>query len=695
MPTTPTDNIIICDTESLCNYAQDFLLASKLIAADVETIPELQIMDVNGYSGVHDDGLSQTFVFPYYKQRNPASGPIHCMEKSFAVQQRINDSGIPVCMHNGAYDMFWYMRYNMPVRNYWFDSMYAWWAMYPELQKSLAFVSSILLDDYQYWKGDRKSDNLRTRLIYNGRDCERTLRVVLRLVDMMAAEPRVAENYAAAMRRVYICFGMSHRGMRVDESVRAGYGEKLEQQAAETLERLRYLVADSEFNPNSPKQKVRLFYQILGAQKRNAKGRPVQRIQYASAGKMPLRALRNEHPLFRVIANATLDAIEPAKQISNVMGLKTYGTKPRFYTSYNGTGTNTTRLSSSTHILMVGGNAQNIRKDYRGFIRAESGDHFILDIDYSAADDVNIAFESADPNKIELFRSGRDAHAFNASILFPNWTYDEIVAGKRAGDPRVVHPITGIRQITKRVAHGANYIMAAMTLFMTVGREAVVAAAQALGFEDAGYWPQDKLVNFCGGLDKLYRSHYKRLVTPGTKGSWYDELSAHVRREGGYTTPFNYYQRFLGDADDHATLRAIAATVGQAGTAGRINMTMDELVLGYIPPEFRDAPNPAYDDSDVCLIDHDTFGMTSLRLQTHDSLSFNIDHSDPTWKEAVRRIFKSMQRPIYIRNSQTGELEEVRINIEAEIGVGWGKGMVEVDDLTPEGVELALQSLPN
>lgn len=690
------DDIVICDSYSTCNVAESFLMEADVIAADVETLPQDQLMNVNGYAGyIESTGETATFVFPFYKSKGLLNGPTQTAARALKISGRVNASGKRIVMHNGSYDSFWYMRYGIPVANYAFDTMVAWWALYPELQKSLAFVASILLDDYQYWKGDRKSDSWDTFLYYNGKDCKRTLQITDKLVDLLIDDPSAIRNYADAMRRNMTCFGMSNRGMLVDQEKLDGYSVDLHKAAEEKLEEIRYLIADPDFNPNSPPQKLRLFYTLLGAQKRNAKGRIVKRIQYASTGKVPLRVIRNEHPLFRIIADGVLGAIEPAKQISNVIGLEHYGSPPRFYTTYNGTGTTTSRLASATHILMVGGNAQNIRKTYRGFIRAESGNHVLLDIDYSAADDVNIAFESADPVKIELFRSGKDAHAYNASHLFPHWTYEAIVAGKKQGDPRVIDPITGIRQINKRVAHGANYLMAPMTLYMTVTREPLIAAAKELGFEDAGEWDEERLVRFCARLDMQYRSIYPRLVVPGKPNSWYDELARQVTQDGKYTTPFMYSQRFLGDPHDHATLRAIAATVGQAGTAGRINMAMDELDHGVIPRYFRDADNPAWDDSDICQISTGEFGLTSLRLQTHDSLTFNIDLDNDRWKEAVRRIFKAMQRPFYVRNSQTGKIEEVQIRIESEIGVNWGKGMVELQGNTVEAMELALREIAN
>src|SRR3546814_9844969 len=88
-----------------------------------------------------------------------------------------------------------------------------------------------------------------------------------------------------------------------------------------------------------------------------------------------------------------------------------------------------------------------------------------------------------------------DGHAIHGELCFAR-PYDWIVAGKKAGDPDVVHPTRGVRQLVKRVVHGSNFMMAAMTLYLTMGRDAVVVAAKLAGHSNADSWPQEELVNF-------------------------------------------------------------------------------------------------------------------------------------------------------------------------------------------------------
>lgn len=668
---------LICWSYSDCQLAKRTLLDCVLLCADVETIPFQKkrkhypfVMTVVSISGLTQDGNIATFCFPFQMGKAATSGAPGDIEWIYEAVYTILGSGIRVTGHNFAYDLIWFMRYGIVVANWAYDSMVMFWAKWPELPKRLDFVSSILLDDYQYWKADRKSQDFNTYCHYAMSDTEYTLRNTLLLAQMCLMDERMRTNFMRAMTRCMVAIAMSAKGIKANARTIQRFARELGESKDKAWAKLRYLVADPNFNPNSPTQKAQLIYGILGARKRNAKGRFVTKDSDASTGAVTLRAMRSDHPIYKRVANGILEAIEPAKQLSNVVGLEFHN--GRFYTSYDGVGTTTTRLSSRGFATGHGGNAQNIRKDYRHFMEADR-DSFLIDIDYSGADDVFVAFESKEQKKIDLVRSGRDIHCTNALIFFTNWSYDSLLAGKKAGDKKVVHPITGIRQITKKLCHGMSYLMAGVTLLMTAGREAIVAAAIELGYKDAGYWKQDKLIEFCAGLEEKFRNHYPRLRRTGAD-SWYTDLTAELVATGGITTIFGYYQRFLGDPHDESTLRAAAATSGQANTSGRINAVMDEVIHGYRITRFRDGPAPDADDRPIRLTERD-HGF-SLRLQTHDSLTANIRWRNPRWHEGVQGLMDVMNRPIICKG------EEFRVGIEAEVSIRWaGKESVVIKTL--------------
>jgi hypothetical protein len=688
---------MICWDKADCAYAEKWLADCLLIAIDIETIPYDKkkpnfpfVITIVTYSGIQKDGSIRSFCFPFQNGKSPVSGAPAAISTIITTVGRINANPVRKCFQNGVYDCAWFLYYCLPVKNYAYDSMSLWWSKYPDLPRRLDFIASIVLDDYQYWKAGRKSEDFLEYCDYGMADTEYTLRIVLKLVEEATKDSAMRLNFFHAHMRCMTGLWMSAQGIAVDEATMADIAKTLDEEAAKALARLRSIVRNPNFNPNSPPQKKHLIYGILGAKFRNAKGRYVKRIEDASTGAIVLRSIRADHPIHRRVANAVLEAIAPAKQTSNVVGIVRFpagSTGSRFLNSYDGVGTTTSRLASRASAFGHGSNAQNVRKDYRKFGIADKG-CFLIEIDFSASDDVFVAFESREQKKIDLVRSGLDTHATNALIFFKNWTYEGIVAGKNAKDPKVVHPITGVRQITKKVVHGCHYLMAGMTLYMSAGREAIVAAALESGYEDAGRWTQEQLVEFCAELDHAFRLHYPRFQREhDSADSWYRELRAEVRSTGGFTTPFRYFQRFLSDPNDDSTLRAVAATAGQAGTAGRINMVMDELCHGYIPKYLRDGINPNFGD-EPRLIGQDRNGI-AIRLQTHDSISFNVDPKNPGWLSGLEGVFHSFERPIIIHG------EEVRVGIEADVSIHWaGKEGITVKkpvDIIPWLDEMGLK----
>lgn len=664
---------VICNTLELIHEAVAWCIRTELLAVDVETIPFKKrkdkkrfpiLMTVVSYSGIIGNEI-RSYAFQLTRTKDAFSLEHPLAEEALLAIQEINACPIRKSLHNGIYDCAWFIRYSVPLANYAYDSMTLWWSRYPDLPKTLGFVCSVMLDGYQYWKMGRKEEDFTSHTFYAMSDTENTLLATLKLLQWLVNDSDMQRNFYRAHLRNLTGLSMSLKGMQTDEKMFAEMETELKEKADKALERLRFLIADPTFNPNSTPAKKELFYGLLGAQPRNAKGRVLTRITgnaKPSVGNFVLQSFKSEHPVLRRIVTALQAAQEPAKQISNVIGLELLD--DRFRTGYDGIGTTTTRFSSRKDAFNFGGNAQNIRKKFRRFIRAElARKSFILEGDFSAADDVFMSYESGEQKKIDVIERGLDTHSFNASqVYFPNWTYQQVVDGKATDDPAVTHPITGIRQITKKLTHGGNYLMMGHTLLNTAGREAIVAAAKELGHADAGSWTLNQLVEFCEWLDGRYRQYYPRFARAGS-GSFYADLSIGLRTHNSFETIFGYRQRFLADPMEDSTLRACAATVGQANTAGRVNMAMMELDQGVRQIRFRDDEAP--DAGEPALrINEREFGM-SLRMQTHDSLDTVVDAGHPNYLDGVDRFFRVMQRPVLCK----GRL--VKLGIEMDVMIHW------------------------
>lgn len=700
----------VCRTVEDCIAARDYLLECVYIGVDIETGLNPPLITCVGYTGLLPNGACHTFVIPFYDEF--AVEDDCCFWESeddhiaaWACVVEINDSTAVKIFQNGSYDCSYFIRDGAPVRNFFLDTMVQWWSMFMELNKSLSFISSVLLDNYQYWKDDIKGEedekvqagaelnqdpneivmdvvdgvaSVATSLMspaakkakrktmdmywrYNGLDTYYTLWNGMYMLRMFQALPSVRNVYSDALLRLFSGLAMSMRGVKADFHIRSEHKKTLEAQRDKAVMDLQYVLADSNFNINSPAHKSWLLHDFFGLTPKTAKGRyvsdskPKKGDNAPSAGKIPLRMAKSEHPFFRWVIELMESAMEPDKQISNICNM--YLREDRFRSAFNPVGTETTRFSSKKSNFWDGGNAQNWRKEYRDWLVADEG-HIFLDIDYSQSDDVFVAYESQDPDKIAVVESGMDAHAVNGELFFGR-TYDWIVNGKRTKDPMVVHPITGVRQLSKKIVHGTNFQMAGFTLYVQMGREAVVAAAELLGYKDASSYSQEQLVQVCEMLMGKYRKKYKRL----TKKEWYAEVKEELQ-SGWITNAYNISRKFMGEANDNGTQREATAFLGQSDTAGNMNRVMAEVDWGFLPKKFRDGDNPDYDDQPRRMT-WDSHGI-AFHIQVHDNFVTQLNFRHPKWQEAATNLLYVMDRPCIIKG------RHVRIKAEAEISRRWG-----------------------
>lgn len=674
----------ICRTVEDCFAARDWLTQCVLISTDVETACFPAQITCVGYTGLHKNGTVRSFVIPFADEYS--DGGVFWKSQSdheiaYSVMVEINESPILKTFQNGNYDQSYFIRDLAPANNWLLDSMYMWYSRFSELPKTLDFISSILLDNYQYWKDDIKGakeidevkGNLERYWRYNALDCYNTLFNTLYLLQLMKIQPSMRTNYNDTFLRCLSGLDMSMRGVKADFGRLKEHRDRLQAEVDAKLERFRYMVATPDFNVNSTDHKKELLYTILGCRKRNSKGRPLGKDskESPSTGAIVLKTAKTEHPLVGHIIGAMEEVMEADKQMGLITGREDEDGKvkggikfftDRCRTSYSGVGTTSTRYSSKSSNFWDGSNLQNIRGSMRDFLIADP-DCILLDFDYSQSDDVFVGYESNDQHKIEVIESGKDGHAIHGELFFAR-PYDWIVAGKKAGDPLVVHPTRGVRQLSKRVVHGSNFMMAAMTLFFTMGREAVVAAAEFAGFADASRWPQEKLVLFCGELDRKYRNKYPRLKMNG----WYKDLTLELQKTGTLTNAFGITRTFLGDPKDSGTLREASGFMGQSATAGNMNRAQYEIDRGYIPRNFRDGENPSA-NAEPRKMNIDSHGFRFL-LQTHDSFTCQINLNHKRWEEAVLNLLHVMERPVTING------HVFRVKTEAEFGRRWGKKMI-------------------
>lgn len=298
------------------------------------------------------------------------------------------------------------------------------------------------------------------------------------------------------------------------------------------------------------------------------------------------------------------------------------------------------RAASRQHNFRIGTNAQNMPKKMRDMLVADKG-YFLLETDYSQSDAYFVAFSCQDPKYIETMTSGKDTHSVHAEHFFKR-AYEEVYNGHLAEEEWVEHPITGVRQVTKKIVHGSNFRMAAFTLYTTMGHESVVGAAERLGFVDAINWTQYQAVKFCEallgeflalypGLAKWFKSSAEECATDGNK----------VELPGGRT------HIFFGEMlKEESIQRQLSSSFGQGGTAGNLNATLNDLYY-----------HSGIEKEGAMLL-----------LQVHDSILTQVP-LDKIW--LVDEIIKVQTRESELHG------RKFTVPVDAKCGYYWGKGMVE------------------
>jgi len=639
----PQFNLTVChsiyDIRALLHCVQD----SVLSAIDIETTGTM--ISCIGVSCWTKQGELQTFVVPFFNPTKEGGCHWESQETEVAVWElvwAIHATTTYKVMQNGSYDSTYFIVYGVPLHNYLFDTLHMWHAIWPEAPKRLDFIASIALDYYRYWKDEGKDEaeekyavpmtiaGLNNYWLYNGLDCHMTLlscRFVLQvLMQQDWAKLNYTRKFSAQFREL---MAMSMRGIKHNNQIHSQLMQDMQQESEDARRDLLTMVDDLEFNPNSPKQVQELIYDVLKIKELPRKGR--------SSDEVVLKMIAAEDVLVDVITQQLWATKKPATNVSKYGGGCTL--HGRFMYKLYAAGTPTDRLSSKAHDLWVGSNIQNVPRRIRPILEADHG-MVLVEMDYAQSDAYFTAFESGDPEFIATMMSGLDTHCVHASRFF-KVDYEKILEATKNNEDWAVHPTEGIRQNTKRVVYGSNYFMHAFTLLMTMGRDAVVASAKFLGFEDANMWSLLKLADFC---DKyLLQVYYK--MYPNIKLSIPEKAMKAVRNGNKATTAFGYTRLFFGDLlNDEKLQREFAAFFGQGGTAGNINKAMNTIFTTLEP-----------------------LGV-ELLVQVHDSLLFQIPEDS---FQLIPLVQAAMENEITIDG------RSFTVPTDAKIGRGWGNRMIK------------------
>lgn len=544
--------------------------------------PFIPLIDMVGY----------TFIF---KKEDGSLGSISTTVRfdieGIAHVRKLNNTAAPKVMQNGGYDSTYFVRFGCPLHNYIFDTFTLMHAWYSELPRDLGFISSLFLKNHLYWK-DEIDEN---RMEYCAKDTYSTAWAFL--IMQRQAPTWARENYKMKFKHVFLNLTCGLEGFKVDLDERLKlllkYKEIYEQELAE----LRAMV-HPQFNPASSDQCTRLFQALSDG-------------TITSSDKITMKKLSNQHPLLAIIIAKINLVRESKKKISTYINADLFNDRLLF--EINSSGTETGRDASKASNLWVGTQAQNLDNRMRSMYIADDG-WVLCASDGSQAESRTTAYISRDEGLIESVETSPDFHSKNCSLFFgiPFEKIWDTAKGKTLDK--------ALRDLSKRVNHGANYNMTEYMLLLTMGAKYVREARDLLGLSK-----RLRLTDVC----KYLLSRFD-LAYPNVRGRYYDEVIAEVQQTGKLVTPCEElpwtrltFRKPSRDKADKSALNELVASKPQGLSA---------LII-------REG---AFDFFMKWQIERQVVRMKNL---VHDEVQYQIKEDSPFAKEAGHDLSMFMSRP--------------------------------------------------
>ena len=603
---------------------------SYAIAVDIETFKSPLSIRCIGYTFIYLD--------PNGSIRTESTVLPLDSEWALAWMRKFNSLPAAKIFQNGKYDVSYLLRYNAVPINWLWDTAHLFHCHYSELPKDLAFLNAFFLRKVVYWKDLAETNDLHEYYRYNALDTWATANVWIQQMLQMPAWAR--KNYLLEFPLVYPCLLAEMTGLKRDGQRLLEARKQVDSQTQAQLTSLRTKLGNGSFNPNSPVQ-VKTLLKILGCGDiTSSNEKDLQKAAY----RHPLNALLIGGILeirgLRKLSSTYLRTDDDAKQTgihAGEGGAKEF--HGRVLYALNPHGTDTGRLASREHHFWTGLQVQNIPRgiEVKQTICAEDG-FFLGECDLEQAESRDTAHIAGDNALIAAVSGSRDFHSVNASAFF-GVPYSDIYSD---GDKKTKNK--ALRDLAKRVNHGANYNMGASVLIETMGLKNIWEAKRLLGlpFNDPKQIADHLLAAFHRTYPKL-----RGPKTPYTEGTYYAWVAQCVLIDRRLTsrafhhTPYNLKNsepaKYITEGDwtrycfgrpdkNKLDLNSYVAHCPQSLNARTLNEAFMQVFY------------------EVALRNVSTF---RLHAQIHDSILFSYAEGHEHLAEAVR---KCMEIPVTVRD---------------------------------------------
>lgn len=526
---------------------------------------------------------TEAFCIPFMQSGNPQGFWSESEEASLVYDIYRLCQKVTIVGQNWNYDAQYIFRHWHFICPSVKDTMIQQHSCFSNMEKNLAFLSSMYLDDHLYWKDDRtnwtegpKGEGEDKYWIYNCTDTVRTLAIEEVLSQVVKAlGVQSVDDFQQSLAPVVL--KTMNRGLRVDTDRRAAFSMQL---LAEVEAREAWLasVTGSTLNIKSPKQMADFFYRQMGMKpiiNRKTKGVTTDdEALHRIAAREPILA-----PVTRKIAELRSLGVFHSTFVSAPLDVD-----GRMRSSFNVCGTETYRFASSRNAFGSGANLQNIPKggetedeglelpNIRTLYVPDPGYTF-FDIDLDSADLRVVTGESGCKWMLEQFAAGRKPYVEVMKEYYKDQTMT------KNSHPREY-------SMFKALCHGTNYLGTAEGISPRIGL----------------------IVHEVERIQRWYFS-----LCPEIK-KWQDDIKEQVSKRRWIQNVFGYKYHFFD----------------------RIEGTIFNQAVAWIPQSTVGCLiNRAYVNIDRNLPE------VSILLQVHDSLAGEFQTHLGDW--ALRRIIEESQ----------------------------------------------------
>lgn len=429
------------------------------------------------------------------------------------------------------------------VPNVHFDTMFAQGVLFPGMQKSLDFLSSMYCAHHLYWKDAGKEWDIRTMpeeqlWNYNCIDAVKTMEVY-EVESALLDKLGLRDPFTHKMSEFYPVLTTMLHGVLIDQGARDQMDAELQQGLTKREEYFTFLLGHP-LNPRSPKKMMQFFYDDLKL--------PVQKSRKTKKPTLDDEALQmlvKKEPIIWPLVDRISEYRSIGVYLSTFIRAE-LDPDGRMRCSFNPVGTETMRFSSSANAFYRGTNLQNIPKgddpdapenkdkeftlpEVRRLFIPDAG-KVILDWDLERADAQVVAWEAGDTDLMQMFRERADIHTESGKTIFQKST------------------VTGTeRFIAKKFVHLTNY----------GGSSKTAAASCGLTVQQA---------------DRAQRIWFA--AHPGIK-AWHDRILLQLQQTRCVTNKFGY-RRFYFDRIEGLLAQALAwvpqSTVACIINRGYVNL---------------------------------------------------------------------------------------------------------------------------